>query len=184
MQKYRMYSNVVGIKHGSIAALSLRAGIALCVVATTVSCGRDNKPAPAPPPQPVVQQRYIAGVESYKLGMAALEAKDTEEARRLLRKATLENRELAEAWYQLGHLQVSLAPELSKTEEYPALAMFRDGLEMEREALRLLDDGKVSIWSDEEQTTARTVMDADLMGADEALADPTALAEALRMRVR
>jgi len=182
MQKYRMYSNVIGIKCN---AIGLRAGVALCLVVTTVSCERDNKPpAPAPPAQPVVQQPYIAGLESHKSGMAALAAKDTQEALRLLRKATVENRELAEAWYELGHLQVTLAPELSKTQEYPALAMFRDGLEMEQEALRLLDAGKVTFWTDEEQTTARTVMDADLLGADEALADPTVLAETLRLRVR
>ena len=63
------------------------------------------------------------------------------------------------------------------------LEEFREGLQAEQEALRLLNEGKLSVWSVEEQAKAREVMDLDLRGVEEALGDEEALTEALRVRI-
>ncbi|MEO8628591.1 MAG: hypothetical protein ABI612_10890 [Betaproteobacteria bacterium] len=147
-----------------------------------VACGRDSapRPPPAPPkPQPVA----IAGVDAYRQGLAAVQAQDHEGAVLLLRQATRNNHELAEAWYEKGRIQIQHAVPAFKTNELLALEEFREGLQAEQEALRLLNEGKVSVWSEEEQAKAREVMDLDLRGAEEALGDQEALTQALRLRI-
>jgi hypothetical protein len=113
----------------------------------------------------------------------ALAAQDSEETFRLLQEALQANPRLAEAWYEKGRLKVKLAPDILRTDELQAMATFREGLEAEREALRLLDAGEVTVWTPQEQAHARTVLEADMVNVDEVLADPESLLYALRVRV-
>lgn len=158
----------------------LRFGAAMlfCAAALT-GCGKGSSP-PAPAPVAVpVQRAEIAGVGTYR---EALAAQDEEETLRLLEQAVRANSHLAEAWYELGRLKVKRAPDIVKRDELQAIAMFREGLEAEKEASRLLDAGQVTVWTPAEQDQAREVLARDLANVDEALADQESLLTALRMR--
>jgi len=101
---------------------------------------------------------------------------------RLLEQAARANPKLAEAWYELGRRKVKLAPEIVKTDELQGTVLFREGLEAEKEALRLLDVGNVTIWGAAEEDQARAVLSTDLAYVDETLADQDSLLRALRVR--
>ncbi len=60
--------------------------------------------------------------------------------------------------------------------------MFRERLEAEKEALRLLDAGNVTIWGAAEVEQARTLLATDLVNVDATLADQDSLLRALRVR--
>ena len=153
--------------------------LVLLSVAAPAGCGKGGSPkAPAPAAQPV-QRAEIAGVAIYR---RALAAQDSEEALRLLEQATRANPHLAEAWYDLGRRKVKLAPEIVKTDELQGIQVFREGLEAEKEALRLLDAGNVTIWGADEEEQARAVLTTDLANVDEALAEQDSLLRALRVR--
>jgi tetratricopeptide (TPR) repeat protein len=158
----------------------LRIGVPfLLSVAAPAGCGKGGPPkAPAPAAQPV-QRAEIAGVAIYR---RALAAQDAEEALRLLEQAARANPKLAEAWYELGRRKVKLAPEIVKTDELQGTVLFREGLEAEKEALRLLDVGNVTIWGAAEEDQARAVLSTDLAYVDETLADQDSLLRALRVR--
>ena len=148
-----------------------RAAILLCCVALT-ACGKGSSaPAHAPVAAPV-QKAEIAGVRTYR---EALAAQDGEETLRLLEQAVRANPRLAEAWYELGRLKVKRAPDVVKSDELQAIAMFREGLESEKEASRLLDAGQVAVWTPAEQDQARETLARDLVNIDEVLADQVSL---------
>jgi hypothetical protein len=141
------------------------------------ACGKDSRPPPAAPaPAAAV---VAPGVDPYR---KALAAQDTEETLRLLQEALRANPRLAEAWYEEGQLKVKLAPGILKTDELQAVAVFREGLEAEKEALRLLDAGDVTVWTPEEQERARAVLQTELVNVNEVLADRESLLYALRVR--
>ena len=87
-----------------------------------------------------------------------------------------------QGWYELGRFKVKRAPLVIKTDELQAVAMFREGLEAEQEALRLLESGKVVMWTGEEELHAREILAVDLANANEVMADQDSLLNALRMR--
>jgi hypothetical protein len=60
--------------------------------------------------------------------------------------------------------------------------MFREGLEAEQEALRLLDSGKIAVWTGDEEIQVRETLATDLANANEVMADQDSLLNALRMR--
>jgi hypothetical protein len=154
---------------------------ALVAAAWLASCGEDKRASAKPTTrvaQPVVLKSLV-GVDTYRQALATA---DTEEALRLLHAAVQANRNLTEAWYTLGRLKLKLAPEIVKTEEERGVMMFREGLEAEREALALLDAGKVTVWSKAEVDDARTALDRDLLNVDEVMADHDSLLAALRLR--
>jgi hypothetical protein len=153
--------------------------LALLSIAAPMGCGRGGTPqAPAPAARPV-QRAEISGVAFYR---RALAAQDSEEALRLLEQAARANPRLAEAWYDLGSRKVKLAPQIVKTDELHGIQLFREGLEAEKEALRLLDAGNVTIWGAVEEEQARAVLTTDLANVDETLADQESLLRALRIR--
>jgi hypothetical protein len=115
--------------------------------------------------------------------MSALAAGNEEEASGLLERSVRTNSKLTEAWYELGRIKVKRAPDLAKSDEQAGIVMFREGLEAEREALRLIDAGQAALWTNEDQLQAREKLDADLVNTGEALNDEASLREALRMRV-
>jgi len=157
---------------------------ALAVMLSTLlvcGCGRKAPPPPRPAPAPV--QPEIPGVKAYQDGRAALAADDQEQAQRLLRDAIHLNANLTEAWFELGHLEVTAAPALAKSDELKAMVLFREGLEFEQQARNLLDEGKTTVWTPTEAEEARAKMDVDLRDSDRALADGDSLREALRLRV-
>lgn len=158
--------------------------LALCTLALA-SCGNDKHPAksvPAPKLQPV-QPRVIPGADQYREAMSALAAGNEQEATSLLERSVRTNSKLTEAWYELGRIKVKRAPDLAKSDEQAGIVMFREGLEAEREALRLIDAGQAVLWTNEDQLQAREKLDADLVNTAEALNDEDSLREALRMRV-
>jgi tetratricopeptide (TPR) repeat protein len=158
--------------------LSIGAAVLLCSAVLT-GCGKDSPPpAPARTVAPV-QRVEIAGVGPYR---EALAAQDMEETLRLLEQAVRANPHLAEAWYELGRLKVKRAPDVVKTDELQAIAMFREGLESEREASRLLDEGRPAVWTPAQEEEAREVLARDLQNVGEVLADQESLLNALRMR--
>lgn len=160
--------------------LSSRAAV-LVAAAWLTSCGEDKKPPPAPTTrvaQPVAPAA-LAGVGTYR---EALATQDTEESLRLLQAALQANRNLAEAWYALGRLKLKLAPDIVKTDEVRGVAVFREGLEAEREALALLEAGKVTVWSKAEEEQARMALAVDLLNVEEVMADHESLLAALRLR--
>jgi len=152
----------------------------LLTAALLTSCGRDNKPPPAPTTR-VAQTVSVslAGVDMYRQGLAAT---DTEESLRLLHEAVHANPHLAEAWYAIGRLKLKLAPDIVKTDELHGVRMFREGLEAEREALALLDAGKLTVWNQAEEEQAREALARDLQNVDEVMADQESLLAALRLR--
>jgi len=121
----------------------------------------------------------IAGVRTYREAFAT---EDMDERLRLLEVAVRANPHLTEAWYELGRFKVRRAPVVIKTDELQAVAMFREGLEAEQEALRLLDSVKVLVWTDEEEIRAREALAIDLANANDVMADQESLLNALRMR--
>lgn len=146
------------------------------------ACSRSNPNPQAPPAKSVaipVQSAQIAGVGTYH---EALATEDADERLRLLELAVRANPGLAEAWYELGRAKVKRAPMVIKVDELQAVAMFREGLEAEQEALRLLDSGKVVVWTGEEEIRARETVAVDLANANEVMADQDSLLNALRMR--
>lgn len=161
----------------------LRIGVTVLVSAAALAgCGKGSS---TPPPaaraaaaQPV-QKAEIAGVATYR---KALAAQDSEEALRLLEQTVRSNSRLAEGWYELGRRKVKLAPNLVKTDELQGIQTFREGLEAEKEAQRLLDAGNVTIWSATEEEQARAVLATDLANVDETLADQESVLRALRVR--
>jgi hypothetical protein len=166
----------------AIARLCLRFGAAILFTAAALTgCGKGSSPPPpAPAPAAIpVQRAEIAGVGTYR---EALATQDSEETLRLLEQAVRANPHLAEAWYELGRLKVKRAPDIVKTDELQAIATFREGLEAEKEASRLLDAGKVVVWTPAEQDQAREMLARDLVNVDEVLADQESLLTALRMR--
>jgi hypothetical protein len=62
------------------------------------------------------------------------------------------------------------------------MQVFREGLEAEKEALRLLDAGKATVWNTAQEDQARTTLATDLTNVDETLADQESLLRALRVR--
>jgi tetratricopeptide (TPR) repeat protein len=126
-----------------------------------------------------MKKSEIAGVGIYR---DALTAPDREEAIRLLEQAVRANPRLAEAWYEMGRQKVMLAPNIVKVDEVRGTQVFREGLEAEKEALRLLDEGKVTVWTAAEEDQARTMLATDLANVDETLADQESSLRALRVR--
>ncbi len=126
-----------------------------------------------------MKKAEIAGVGIYR---EALATEDSEEALRLLEQAVRANPRLAEAWYDVGRRKVTLAPHIVKLDELRGIQIFREGLEAEKEALRLLDAGKVTIWNTAEEDQARATLAIDLANVDETLADQESLLRALRVR--
>ncbi len=127
-----------------------------------------------------MQSAEIAGVRTFREAVAA--AEDGDERLRLLELTVRSNPHLAEAWYELGRIKVRRAPVVIKTDELQAVAMFREGLEAEQEALRLLESGKIVVWTNEEEMRARETLAVDLANANEVMADQDSLLNALRMR--
>jgi hypothetical protein len=62
------------------------------------------------------------------------------------------------------------------------MQIFREGLEAEKEALRLLDAGKATVWNTAQEDQARATLATDLTNVDEILADQESLLRALRVR--
>jgi hypothetical protein len=148
-------------------------------------CGHDRKPAPAPQatgPAPA-QYNEIAGLKAYRAGLAALAADDPDQAQSLLLDAVHQNKDLAEAWFELGHLKVKLAPGMMQADELKAMVLFREGLQFVQEARKLIDQDKIVVWTPGEVDQARVKMESDLRDVDRALADEDSLREALRQRV-
>ncbi|HTO43222.1 MAG TPA: hypothetical protein VML56_04025 [Burkholderiales bacterium] len=160
------------------ALLTARLALAICLAA----CSKTSPQPQAPPvnlAMTPVQSAEIAGVKDYKL---AFETEDLDERLRLLEVAVRANPRLTEAWYELGRLKVKRAPIVIKANELQAVAMFREGLEAEQEALRLLDSGKIAVWTGDEEIQARETLATDLANANEVMADQDSLLNALRMR--
>ena len=158
--------------------------VVILLTALICGCGHDPRPAAPPPPTaPAPAQYEPAGAKAYRAGLAALAANDPEEAQSLLLDAVHQNKELAEAWFELGHLKVKLAPGMMKTDELKAMVTFREGLQFVQEAHNLIDQDKIAIWTPAEVDQARVKMESDLRDADRALADEDSLREALRQRV-
>jgi membrane-bound lytic murein transglycosylase B len=158
-------------------------GNALVLVLTAaLACGCSRPPPPqAKAVAPV--QPDIPGVKAYRAGVAAIAADDSEQAQRLLLDAVHQNQGLAEAWFDLGHIKVTMAPRLMKNDELQAMVLFREGLQFEQQARKLLDEGRITVWNPDEVEKAREKMEVDLRDADHALADEDSLREALRLRV-
>jgi hypothetical protein len=76
-----------------------------------------------------------------------------------------------------------MAPRLMKSDELRALVLFREGLQFEQQARKLIDEGRITVWNPDEVEKAREKMEVDLRDADHALADEDSLREALRLRV-
>jgi tetratricopeptide (TPR) repeat protein len=159
---------------------------AILLSALICGCGHDRKPPAAPPPQTgpaPAQYNELAGLKAYRAGLAALAADDLDKAQSLLLDAVHQNKDLAEAWFELGHLKVKLAPGMMQTDELKAMVTFREGLQFVQEARKLIDQDKIAIWTPAEVDQARVKMESDLRDADRALADEESLREALRQRV-
>ena len=154
--------------------LALAIGFTACSKTSPHPQGSTPKSAVVP-----VQSAEIAGVRTY---LEAFAADDADERLRLLELAVRSNPRLAEAWYELDRIKVRRAPVVIKTDELQAVAMFREGLEAEQEAMRLLESGKVVIWTGEEELRAREILAVDLANANEVMADQDSLLNALRMR--
>jgi tetratricopeptide (TPR) repeat protein len=158
----------------------LRLGLTLAISAALVAaCGKASSPPPPAPAAAPVKKAEIAGVGIYR---AALAAQDNEEALRLLEQAVRANPRLAEAWYEVGRQKVRLAPDIVKLDELRGIQVFREGLEAEKEALRLLDAGTVTVWNAAEEDQARATLQTELANVDETLADQESLLRALRVR--
>jgi hypothetical protein len=153
---------------------------ALIAACALMGCGKEISQSPAPPPAQPLRQAPIAGVETYR---RALAEPDDDERLGLLEQAVRANARLPEAWYELGRLKLKLAPQAAKTDEAAGVQMFRGALEAEQEAWRLIEAGKVSLWSAAEEMQARIALEADLTGAEETLRTPEASLAALRQRV-
>jgi len=158
---------------------------AILLTALICGCGHDRKPAaPAQPPGPApAQYNELAGLKAYRAGIAALAANDRDQAQSLLLDAVHQNKDLAEAWFELGHLKIKLAPGMMQADELKAMVMFREGLQFVQEANKLIDQDKIAIWTPSELDQAHMKIEADLRDADRALADEDSLREALRERV-
>jgi len=154
----------------------------LAVGASLAACGKTSPPPQTPTSHAAVvpvQTAEIAGVRTYREAFAT---EDMDERLRLLELTVRANPHLTEAWYELGRFKIKRAPQVIKSDELQAVVMFREGLEAEQEALRLLDSGKVTVWTDEEEIRAREGLATDLANANEVMADHDALLNALRMR--
>ena len=160
--------------------LTINLAVALWLSTGVIGCSR--KPAP-PPPAPVRAKPDILGLSAYQAGRDALAANDQQQAQRHFREAIHVNTSFTEAWYELGRLEVSMAPALAKSDELKAMVMFREGLEFEQQARKLLDEGKIRVWTPDQVEAARDKLELDLRDADHALADEDSLREALRVRV-
>jgi len=158
--------------------LAARVALAIGVVACSKTSPHPQAPAANSGVVPV-QSAEIAGVKDYRL---AFKTEDLDERLHLLELAVRANPRLAEAWYELGRLKVRRAPVVIKTNELQAVAMFREGLEAEQEALRLLDSRKLAVWTSDEEIQARESLATDLANANEVMADQDSLLNALRMR--
>lgn len=160
----------------------LRITFTILVAGTFMTgCGKSASPpasAPKAAAVPIVKAE-IAGVAIYR---KALAAQDSEETIHLLEQAVRANPRLAEAWYQMGRQKISRAPDVVKMDELQGTQLFREGLEAEKEALRLLDAGKVTVWNSTEEEQARATLAIDLVGVDETLADQESSLRALRVR--
>jgi hypothetical protein len=148
-------------------------------------CGHDRKPAAVARPAGPAPAQYneLAGLKAYRAGVAALSANDQDQAASLLLDAIHQNKDLAEAWFELGHLKIKLAPAMMHADELKAMVIFREGLQFVQEARKLIDQDKVAIWTPAEVDEARIKIEADLRDADRALGDEDSLREALRQRV-
>jgi tetratricopeptide (TPR) repeat protein len=158
----------------------LRLGFTIAVSAALVAaCGKGSSPPSSAPAAAPVRKAEIAGVGIYR---DALATEDSEEALRLLEQAVRANPRLAEAWYDVGRRKIKIAPDIVKLDELQGIQVFREGLEAEKEALRLLDAGKVTVWNAAEEDQARATLATDLANVDETLADQDSLLRALRVR--
>jgi tetratricopeptide (TPR) repeat protein len=170
----------VGVHRRGVFRL-LGLGFTIAVgAALAAACGKGGSapPPPAPAAAPV-KKAETAGVGIYH---AALATEDSEEALHLLEQAVRANPRLAEAWYDVGRRKLKLAPDIVKLDELRGTQVFREGLEAEKEALRLLDAGKVTIWNAAEEDQARATLATDLANVDETLADQESSLRALRVR--
>ncbi len=165
-------------------AQAANGAVALFFLLWVSGCGHDHKPSASVSKGPApAQYNELAGLKAYRAGIASLAANDPDSAQRLLLDAVHENKDLAEAWFELGHIKIKLAPGMMQADELKAMVVFREGLQFEQEALKLIDQGKVLIWTPSQVDDARVKMEADLRDADRALADEDSLREALRQRV-
>jgi len=169
-----------GSGHRSRVFHFLRLGLTIAMsTALVAACGKASSPPPPAPAAVPVRKAEIAGVGIYR---EALAAQDNEDALRLLEQAVRANPRLAEAWYELGRQKVKLAPDIVKLDELRGIQIFREGLEAEKEALRLLDAGKVTVWNAAEEDRAHATLTTELANVDETLADQESLLRALRVR--
>jgi len=166
-----------------ILSKSFMSVVLALMLSTLLVCGCGRKAPPPPPPARASLRPEIPGLKAYQAGRAALASHDEEEAQRLFRDAVHLNKDLTEAWFELGHLEVTMAPALAKTDELKAMVLFREGLEFEQQARQLLDEGKATVWTEPQAEEARTKLEVDLRDSDRALADGDSLREALRLRV-
>ena len=186
--RVELVHTLVSLQHSSTGRVHrrgvfrfLRIGFTIAVSAALLAgCGKGISPPPAPSPAAVpVKKAEIAGVGIYR---EALAARDSEEALRLLEQAVRANPRLAEAWYEVGRQKLKLAPDIVKLDELRGIQIFREGLEAEKEALRLLDAGKATVWNAAEEDQARAMLATDLANVDETLADQESVLRALRVR--
>ena len=153
----------------------------LLTAALLTSCGRDNKPPPAPTTR-VAQTVSVslAGVDIYRQGLATT---DSEESLRLLHEAVHANPRLAEAWYAIGRLKLKLAPDIVKTDEghgvigCSAKAWKPSGRHWRCSTRESSRSGTKPRRSRRAEALAR-----DLQNVDEVMADQESLLAALRLR--
>ncbi len=89
------------------------------------------------------------GAGSYNKGVEATKEKKYSEAKAFFEEAVQKNPDFAEAWYNLGFVEIHLSKEkLDKGKRKEALALFRKGIDHKDRAKGLMEKGKFLVYKE------------------------------------
>jgi tetratricopeptide (TPR) repeat protein len=96
-------------------------------------------------------------------------------------RAIEQNRDFAEAWYQLGASRSRVALQQVRYDEYSAVRTFREAVDAKRTAKQLMSMGKYLVWDEAQREQAWSDLNKALEDVDAVLADEPSLIAAMHM---
>lgn len=96
-------------------------------------------------------------------------------------RAIEQNRDFAEAWYQLGASRSRVALQQVRYDEQSAVRLFREAVDAKRTAQQLMSMGKYMVWDERQRDQAWSDLSKALEDVDAVLADERSLVAAMHM---
>jgi tetratricopeptide (TPR) repeat protein len=162
---------------GAIAACALAAGCHRQAAAPEPSAAAVSAPAPAA----AEEKAEAPGLAEYREGKNHVMAGNYAASILSFERAIEQNRDFAEAWYQLGASRSRMALQQVRYDEQSAVRMFREAVDAKRTAQQLMSMGKYLVWDEAQREQAWSDLSKALEDVDAVLADEPSLIAAMHM---